>query len=51
MHHSTDPVLMIHHHSTLTEEPAVVIYRDRPLLICVCSWAVTAAVIAAIAAA
>lgn len=41
---------MIHHHSAVTEEPAVVVYRDRPLMICVALWGVTAATIAAIAA-
>jgi 4-hydroxybenzoate polyprenyltransferase len=40
---------LVHHRSNLTEEPAVVVYRDRPLLICVALWAVTAATIAAIA--
>ena len=41
---------MIHHHSAMTEEPAVVIYRDRPLLICVLLWGITAATIAGVAA-
>jgi 4-hydroxybenzoate polyprenyltransferase len=40
---------LIHHHGALTEEPAVVVYRDRPLLACVASWAVVAGTIAAIA--
>ena len=40
---------LIHHHGTLTEEPAVALYRDRPLLACVALWAVVAASIAAIA--
>ena len=42
---------MIHHHSAMTEEPAVVVYRDRPLLVCVALWGVCAATIAAIASA
>jgi hypothetical protein len=42
---------LIHHHSAVTEEPAVVVYRDRPLLICVALWGVCAATIAAIASA
>src|SRR3954469_17282052 len=41
---------LIHHHGALTEEPAVVVYRDRPLLVCVASWALVAGTIAAIAA-
>lgn len=41
---------MIHHHSAMTEEPAVVVYRDRPLQICVALWGITAATIAAVAA-
>jgi 4-hydroxybenzoate polyprenyltransferase len=40
---------LIHHHSSVTEEPAVVVYRDRPLLICVALWAVVGATIVAIA--
>jgi 4-hydroxybenzoate polyprenyltransferase len=40
---------LIHHHGALTEEPAVVVYRDRPLLACVALWGVVAASIAAIA--
>ena len=42
-------LFLVHHHSGLTEEPAVVVYRDRPLLACVAAWGVVAAVIAAIA--
>jgi 4-hydroxybenzoate polyprenyltransferase len=42
---------LIHHHSGMTEEPAVVVFRDRPLLACVVLWAVCAAAIAAINAA
>lgn len=40
-------LFLIHHHGTLTEEPAVVIWRDRPLLVCVLMWAVCAAIIVA----
>jgi 4-hydroxybenzoate polyprenyltransferase len=40
---------LVHHRTELTEEPAVVVYRDRPLLVCVTLWGLTAAVIAAIA--
>ena len=41
-------LFLIHHRSAVTEEPAVVVYRDRPLLICVVAWAVCATAIAAI---
>jgi hypothetical protein len=41
-------LFLIHHRSGMTEEPAVVIYRDRPLFYCVALWAVSAAAIAAI---
>lgn len=44
-------LFLIHHHSAVTEEPAVAVYRDRPLLACVGLWAVVAATIAAIASA
>jgi 4-hydroxybenzoate polyprenyltransferase len=44
-------LFLIHHRSGMTEEPAVVVYRDRPLLACVVLWAVCAAAIAAINAA
>jgi 4-hydroxybenzoate polyprenyltransferase len=40
---------LIHHRTGMTEEPAVVVYRDRPLLLCVALWGVVAGVIAAIA--
>lgn len=40
---------LIHHGGGLTEEPAVIVYRDRPLLACVVAWGVCAATIAAIA--
>jgi 4-hydroxybenzoate polyprenyltransferase len=42
---------LIHHHGAMTEEPAVIVYRDRPLLACVLLWGVCAATIAAIAGA
>src|SRR3954454_22943016 len=42
---------LVHHRPGVTEEPAVVVYRDRPLLVCVALWGLTAAVIAAIASA
>ena len=44
-------LFLIHHRSGMTEEPAVVVYRDRPLLYCVLLWAICAATIAAISAA
>src|SRR3954465_2469464 len=42
---------LIHHHGAMTEEPAVIVSRDRPLLACVLLWGVCAATIAAIAGA
>jgi 4-hydroxybenzoate polyprenyltransferase len=44
-------LFLIHHHGAMTEEPAVIVYRDRPLLACVVLWGVCAAAIAAIAGA
>jgi 4-hydroxybenzoate polyprenyltransferase len=44
-------LFLIHHHGAMTEEPAVIVYRDRPLLACVVLWGVSAATIAAIAGA
>jgi 4-hydroxybenzoate polyprenyltransferase len=44
-------LFLIHHHGAMTEEPAVIVYRDRPLLACVVLWAVCAATIVAIAGA
>ena len=35
----------IHHRPASTEEPAMVVWRDRPLLICIALWGLTAAVI------
>ena len=40
---------LIHHRPAMTEEPAVVVYRDRPLLLDVALWGVVAGTIAAIA--
>jgi 4-hydroxybenzoate polyprenyltransferase len=42
-------LFLIHHRPAVTEEPAVVVFRDRPLLACVALWAVVAAAIAALA--
>jgi 4-hydroxybenzoate polyprenyltransferase len=44
-------LFLVHHRSALTEEPAVVVIQDRPLLVCVALWGVAAATIAAIASA
>jgi 4-hydroxybenzoate polyprenyltransferase len=44
-------LFLIHHRSSLTEEPAMAVYEDKPLLLCVALWAVVAATIAAIASA
>jgi len=38
-------LFLIHHRSGITEEPAVVVWRDRPLLACVLLWGLCAAVI------
>ena len=38
-------LFLIHHHSEVTEEPAVVVWRDRPLLACVLLWAMCAGII------
>jgi 4-hydroxybenzoate polyprenyltransferase len=40
---------LIHHRSATTEEPAVVVWRDRPLLVCILLWAVTAGVVSVVA--
>ena len=42
---------LVHHRTALTEEPAVVVYEDKPLLACVALWGLVAATIAAIASA
>ncbi|MEA2448426.1 MAG: hypothetical protein QOG63_358 [Thermoleophilaceae bacterium] len=44
-------LFLVHHRPSLTEEPAVVAYSDKPLLVCVALWGVVAATIAAIASA
>jgi hypothetical protein len=36
---------LIHHHAATTEEPAVVVWRDKPLLICILLWGLTAGII------
>jgi len=38
-------LFLIHHGSGVTEEPAVVVWRDRPLLVCVLLWALCAGLI------
>ena len=40
-------LFLIHHRSAMTEEPAVVVWRDKPLLLCVLSWAICAGIIVA----
>jgi 4-hydroxybenzoate polyprenyltransferase len=42
---------LIHHRPATTEEPAVAVWRDRPLLICILLWGLTAALISVIAGA
>ncbi len=44
-------LFLIHHRPGETDEPTVVVYRDRPLLACVVLWAITAGAIAAVTAA
>jgi 4-hydroxybenzoate polyprenyltransferase len=39
---------LIHHHAATTEEPAVVVWRDKPLLVCILLWGATAAVISVV---
>jgi hypothetical protein len=41
-------LFLIHHGSGMTDEPAAVALRDRPLLACVIGWALVAGVILAI---
>jgi 4-hydroxybenzoate polyprenyltransferase len=43
-------LFLIHHRGGMTEEPALIVYRDRPLRACVLLWGACAAAIAAIAA-
>lgn len=42
-------LFLIHHGGGMTEEPAVIVFRDLPLLVCVVLWGACAATIAAIA--
>jgi hypothetical protein len=35
----------MHHHGRTTEEPDVLVYRDRPLLLCVLGWGIAAGLI------
>jgi hypothetical protein len=39
-------LLFIHHTPTESDEPAIVLWRDRSLLSCVLLWALTGAAIA-----
>ncbi len=41
-------LFLIHHRTGSTDEPAVIVWRDRPLLACVVAWGVFAAAIAAL---
>lgn len=41
-------LFLIHHRAGVTDEPAVVVWRDRPLLGCVVAWVVCAALIVVI---
>ncbi len=41
-------LFLIHHRTGATDEPAVIVWRDRPLLACVVAWGVCAGVIAAV---
>jgi hypothetical protein len=38
-------LFLMHHHGRTTEEPDVLVYRDRPLLVCVVLWGLAAAII------
>lgn len=40
---------LIHHQSTVTEDPSVLALRDRPLLICIVLWGLSAGIISALA--
>lgn len=39
-------LFLIHHRQTVTEDPALIVWQDRPLQVCVLLWAATAGVIA-----
>lgn len=41
-------LFLIHHRAGVTDEPAVVVWRDRPLLACVVAWGIAAALIVVI---
>jgi hypothetical protein len=43
-------LFLIHHRSAFTEEPALIVWRDRPLLICIALWVMAAGVISVLAA-
>ncbi|HEX3316566.1 MAG TPA: UbiA family prenyltransferase [Solirubrobacteraceae bacterium] len=40
---------LIHHRSATTEEPAVVVWRDKPLLVCIVLWGLTAGIVSVVA--
>jgi 4-hydroxybenzoate polyprenyltransferase len=42
-------LFLIHHRSALTEDPAVVIWRDPPLLMCIALWGLCAGLVSVIA--
>jgi hypothetical protein len=42
-------LLLIHHRGTLTEDPALAVWRDQRLLLCIALWGVTAAVVTLVA--
>jgi 4-hydroxybenzoate polyprenyltransferase len=37
---------LIHHQPTLPEDPSIVVWQDRPLLVCIAAWGLTAGIIA-----
>ena len=41
-------LFLIHHRAGVTDEPAVVVWRDRPLLACVVAWGICATLIVVI---
>jgi 4-hydroxybenzoate polyprenyltransferase len=40
---------LIHHHGRVTEDPSVLALRDRPLLVCIVLWGISAGLITALA--
>ena len=40
---------LIHHDAASTEDPAVIVWRDPPLLTCIALWGVSAGVIGVVA--